>query len=474
MAYDSALWDGTTTGHAATTTIWSAPYSSAEFSDIFWKLLGAYSDKGFVLPVSYTNYLAITPNSPVAMSVLVGTGIIYIWGHILESTAQTTLTISTADATNPRLDRIVARLNLTAQTWELAVITGTAAATPSLPALTQNATTFEIAIGYVWVAAAVASIAATEIHDERIFAANYDSLANSLMQTNLLSNSEFMAASTLRPAVTGLAAIVAAPDTWELEGTPSAVAHATRPSVMSRGRYLQYTADAADEGISQTIPVRASTVYAIKFVMNVTAGDVGKIQVTTNSGAPATITRNIRRTGADIVGYIYYTTESDATTLTVKLLCANNTDVVKFGQTLVIEGFLVGPFRQIRETIPFAYNVGDTAWDGDVYAAGDTTVDLDSTFGGIILDGTRGVTFKIVFSDSSSAADAGDLLFTIVSATSGSNNSGVVANVSGLVNSKQMYAVGTIQLPLSKQLIFSHDAAGVTTVPTARIVGIVV
>lgn len=392
MAQDSAFWDGSSTGHAASTDVWSAPYSSLEYSDIYSKLLGSNVAKGFVIP-GYNNNLAITANSPAAMNVLAATGGLFIRGKIYENTAQQTLTIGAADATNPRIDRIVARITFASQTVELAVLAGTPAATPALPSLTQNATTYEISLAYVWVAALAASIAATEVHDERLFATNLEALLSTALQTNLLTNSEFMAFSRLATGGSFAGASAGAPDGgWTIVGTVTTWASLTKPAQMSRGRAVKITAGAGTSGMQQIVRVRASTVYAIKGLIQVTAGDVGSVVVTTNSASPGTVTKLIRRTGAWVEYYIYYTTEADASTLTLQLLCNSNTDIVDFGQWLIIEGFNTGPFRQIHETVIFDQLLNDSDFDLDTFATdGTTVIDLDSDYQGIVLPSTRAV-----------------------------------------------------------------------------------
>lgn len=338
MAEDSAFWAGTTIGHAATTDVWGAPYSDIEFSDFFSKLMQSNTARGFIVP-GYGNDLKVQANSPAAMNVLLNTGIIQIRGRQYENTAQQTITLTAADATNPRIDRIVARITFASQTIVAAVVDGTPAATPSLPALTQNATTYEIELAYVWVAANAVSIAETEVHDTRIFAANFEAMLTSLGKSPLLRNTEFLASITARTYP---------PASWSLVGTPSAIATSTKPAQMVRGNAIQITADAATEGISQSFSALGSTVYSIKALINVTAGDVGVITVTDNGASPATITRNVRRTGTWLEELIYYTTPSDATTMTIQLVANANTDVVQFGQVLAVQGYLPGAFRSIN------------------------------------------------------------------------------------------------------------------------------
>lgn len=90
-------------------------------------------------------------------------------GHFYSSTAQETLAIS-ASSTNPRIDLVVLRLDPTANTIVLAVKTGTAAASPVAPALTQSdVDVYELAIAQVNIAANATTIAAGNVTDLRSF-----------------------------------------------------------------------------------------------------------------------------------------------------------------------------------------------------------------------------------------------------------------------------------------------------------------
>ncbi|MEX1173542.1 MAG: hypothetical protein WEG56_13125 [Chloroflexota bacterium] len=121
------------------------------------------------------NTLAVTEQSPAAMGVRVNTGVAYILGYYFEVySAQEALTIDAADATNPRIDRIVVRRSLSSRTVELAVLTGTPGASPTAPALTQVvAGTYEIALAQVRVEALATSILNAKITDERSYSASY-------------------------------------------------------------------------------------------------------------------------------------------------------------------------------------------------------------------------------------------------------------------------------------------------------------
>lgn len=116
----------------------------------------------------------ITPS----MSVDVLNGYVFVPGT--ESSVQgvygcfapttTNLGISTAHATLPRIDRIVAKVEDSAYSgsvdaWSLVVITGTAASSPVPPALPNNS----FALWQVSVGAAVTSITNSDLTDERVY-----------------------------------------------------------------------------------------------------------------------------------------------------------------------------------------------------------------------------------------------------------------------------------------------------------------
>ncbi len=104
------------------------------------------------------------------MQVKVRAGKAWIKGHYFQSTAEEVLAIGAANPTNPRIDRVVVRLDWTNNNIDLAVIQGTPAGSPSAPALTQTSNVWEISLAQVLVDAAAVSIAADKVTDERVFA----------------------------------------------------------------------------------------------------------------------------------------------------------------------------------------------------------------------------------------------------------------------------------------------------------------
>lgn len=113
------------------------------------------------------------------MLIKVKTGRCYVDGVAGDLTAQQSLDIAAADPTNPRIDRVVARLTTTTPaTVAIKVITGVAAGSPSAPALLDDATHTDIPLATVLVDALAGTIAAGKITDQRIYVQVGSSLLN--------------------------------------------------------------------------------------------------------------------------------------------------------------------------------------------------------------------------------------------------------------------------------------------------------
>lgn len=131
------------------------------------------NDVTALLGIGVTSGLAVSA-SGVSMAPAVSAGMALLKDglpYILE--AASSVTLSAADATNPRIDRIVLRLTREGQTDQgkisLTKITGTAAASPTAPALTQTSATWDLSLAQVRVNAGVTTIAADKVTDERVF-----------------------------------------------------------------------------------------------------------------------------------------------------------------------------------------------------------------------------------------------------------------------------------------------------------------
>jgi hypothetical protein len=121
--------------------------------------------------------MAVTANSPVAMNVYVADGWAVVVGdiqpdmgaYVFYNDAPVLLTITTANATEPRWDLIVATVNDSYYSGSsdnvvYQVIAGTPASSPTVPATPQNS----IALAKVYVAAAALAINPADITDLRV------------------------------------------------------------------------------------------------------------------------------------------------------------------------------------------------------------------------------------------------------------------------------------------------------------------
>lgn len=397
MAEDSGFWDHFSGGDADTAVVWQSKYSAVDRADWFSKLLQSNAARGLVIP-DYGNELKVVADSPVSLDVIVGSGAMEFRGWMYENTDDETLTLAAANGSNPRLDRIVARLTPGDQEIRVAVLTGTPAATPALPLLTQDDDTYEIDLAWVWVATSAVSVAQSRIWDQREFAANlYEMLVGG--QENLLKNSEFL----------GL------DNGWTIVKGPAGFA--AKPAQMERGRPYQIVGTGViAPSFSQTVRVKASTSYAIRALIYVDAGTDWTFAVTTNSGAPVTQTLDVTRTATWLEIKVYYTTEADATSLTVSFgtptPSAARTGTA--GQWMVMQGHVTGPFRAFHEVIPFEKKITDSSWSATAKSTGNTVITLTASFGVIdgttvgaaITNGVRGLLVRIQGNDSGSAAGA--------------------------------------------------------------------
>jgi hypothetical protein len=116
------------------------------------------------------NEMVITESDTPAKSVKVGTGFVIIQGVQYGIETAQTLAITDNASGDDRIDRVVARLDYTNRTAELDILQGTPSATPSAPALTQNATTYEISLAQIYVSNGFTTILNANITDERAFA----------------------------------------------------------------------------------------------------------------------------------------------------------------------------------------------------------------------------------------------------------------------------------------------------------------
>ncbi len=135
------------------------------------------------------NAFSVAQHAPPGMSVDVATGRCFIQGVFGENGSTKQLTIAAADATNPRIDRVVLRCDTVAQDLEVLVLTGVAAVSPAAPALVRSATQTDYSLYQVLVGTTVTSIVTANLTDERQYAS----------PRGIPSRASLAAATTLEP-----------------------------------------------------------------------------------------------------------------------------------------------------------------------------------------------------------------------------------------------------------------------------------
>lgn len=150
------------------------PYDSGAGGDVtesMWRdMMYHLRDDGVIATKSYP------PEDPsemevyadeTGMQVKVKAGEVWIRGHWGEITTTKTLPITAAHATLDRIDYVIARADFVDNVVELDVITGTAAASPVAPTLTQSSLVWEIPLATVAVNSTVVTIADADVTDQR-------------------------------------------------------------------------------------------------------------------------------------------------------------------------------------------------------------------------------------------------------------------------------------------------------------------
>ncbi|MCL4418375.1 MAG: hypothetical protein M1365_17105 [Actinobacteria bacterium] len=196
-------------------------YTQPQFAEVLKKI---FTDGVFT---GILNTLAVVETDPVALAVRVNSGEAWIQGFWYQNTAYLTKSLAAADPTNPRIDRVVLRLDtVTNFKISIEVLTGTPAVSPTAPALTQTASTYEISLAQVSVLANATSVNNAKITDERTYAT---SPAGDILTVNTIASSAtptpIVASKRNLFTITALAAVAAfaAPSGTPLEGYTLAI-----------------------------------------------------------------------------------------------------------------------------------------------------------------------------------------------------------------------------------------------------------
>jgi hypothetical protein len=316
-------------------------YNQTQFAEVLSKIFtdGVFTD--------IEDELAVVENDPVSMSVVVGLGEAWIQGFWYQNTADLTKSLAEADPDDDRIDRIVLRLDtVTNFKISIEVLTGTPAGSPSAPALTQTASTYEISLAQVLVEATVTSIADAKITDERTYAAVTGLATSGIVvnttgiNNNLLLNPEFQDSNN-----DGL------PDYWALMGGPPTLAIAADTLFPAlKGNQVTVTATGGTEGIrivggtANWLLVKPSTTYTFSMDYKVVT-DRGALRIYSYNGATigtAHVLEAIWETSPTRITKTF-TTDADATNLAIWIYMGDGTSCI-YSHPKLEEGSVATPY----------------------------------------------------------------------------------------------------------------------------------
>lgn len=136
-------------------------YSSSDWRGYFVSLFSNGIVEGLL------NELVVKPQAIPNKTIFVETGAVLINGALLSNTSTKTVALTENISGMSRIDRIVARLNLTDRKIEFDVLEGTPASSPVAPSLTRNETTWELALADISLSNGYSTITSGDITDKR-------------------------------------------------------------------------------------------------------------------------------------------------------------------------------------------------------------------------------------------------------------------------------------------------------------------
>lgn len=445
MTETSLPWDGTTTGDAA-----SAPYDHLEFSRMYNKIL-ASDGAGYVVP-GYLNSLNVQASSPLGASVDVATGAAYVKGFLYENDALKTLTIAANASGSPRIDRIILRVDFTAQTVRLVVLQGNPAAAPAIPALTQNyPNLWEISLAYVWVANGFATLDDSVIHDSRSMLQSMNDLLTFGTRINLIRGSELIPKITHVIAGVGNQGSIAC--TWFWTGLPVPTrTFTTKPPQQTRGNAAVITANAINTYVLQAVEVKPSTVYTLRSLVNNISGSNFIVDIYGIASASVLASRTIQITNAWVDETVRFVTSPTDTVVLVRYTTGNGA-TFHFGQAVLLEGWHSGNYDPVHELIMFQGAMPDTAWNFTAKSSAlPVGISLLSPWGSLgafnDISELSAIVLSIGGNDSGSAAAASDVaalrIYGLSVPSTPLTSASINLDLGGEVNDRKKYATGIV------------------------------
>lgn len=361
-----------------------APYSSELYTKVE-SLLNS-SGESVVFPLNskiatYTSELLCTRSG--AGVIRVQTGAAMVGGILFTNSANVDLNIVANNSIYARMDRVIIRVDWTAQTARVAIKTGRPALLPEPPELTQIVgDVYEMSLCRYYLASGATDVAfanETSLLDERVFAYTPHN-ASIYTNENHFPNSEMMSNGSTGALMTATTAI---PAMWEFAGTPT-VAAAIKFSDQCRGMALTATVTNADY-----------LHFDLEFAPNTFPVCTIQMQVEVLSG-----TLRIGY-GATVLKYVDVT--NGPTTIVIRTavgvgfelrLSSAGTCQFKLGQITVTQGSIPAAFGTVHETILF----GNRSLVDVVTPANGSNLRTDNDF-----KGTQAILGQLWVSDTSSS-----------------------------------------------------------------------
>lgn len=139
--------------------VYDRTYTAEDLTNYLNQLVG-----NGVFPVPSTQ-LQVRADSGMGIIVAAGEG--WINGHKLVNTADMPLTLDSADALLNRIDRVIFYADFVNREMGISVLKGTGATTPTAPALTRNASRYEMSLATITVNKQITTITQSMITDTR-------------------------------------------------------------------------------------------------------------------------------------------------------------------------------------------------------------------------------------------------------------------------------------------------------------------
>jgi len=165
-----------------TTTLASLPWNTSPITDeATWRAYMRLARGTGVIPEDpadpeVLNGFLVYADST-GMQVKIKSGTAWMRGVYAPNPAEVIEAISAAHATLNRIDRVALKLDTVNHTVAITVVTGTPGASPVAPTLTNTTSIYYVKLAQVYVTAAVTTIAADKVTDERSYSVSSSDLA---------------------------------------------------------------------------------------------------------------------------------------------------------------------------------------------------------------------------------------------------------------------------------------------------------